>query len=148
MVPEDPTRYVYSVLRDFYRVADEDVDNIDPKAFVNRLRGVHKGLSAEHEFAAIASWLGNPRLIVSADDVLLTDDHYRVPDFMVVVRKGSRDVPFVVEVKSTTGNKLVWSEKYLASMRQFADMLRLPLLIAWKYQGIWMLVDARDSGWS
>jgi Holliday junction resolvase len=142
MIPNDPTRYVYSVLRDFYALAEEDVDSVDPKAFVDRLRGVHRGLSAEHEFAAIASWLGKPRLIVSTDDVLFTDNYYRVPDFLVAVRKSDRDLSFVVEVKSNADNKIVWSEKYLSSMRRFAKALGLPFLIAWKRFGIWMLVDA------
>jgi hypothetical protein len=80
MILKDPTRYVCSVMRDFYSVADDDVDNIDPAAFVDRLRRAHKGLSAEHEFSAIASWLGNLRLIVRAGDVLHTDNLYRVSD--------------------------------------------------------------------
>ena len=140
-LPKDPMKFVFPMMHDLYEVAREDVNKLDPNALVERLKGIHKGLSAEHEFAAIASWLGSTRLIVSSDDVLHTDGRYRVPDFLVVVQKGDRDVSFLVEVKSDADNKLVWTEKYLAAMKRFADMLGMPLLVAWKWHGMWSLVD-------
>ena len=143
-LPKDPMKYVFPMMHDLYEVAHEDVNKLDPNALVDRLKGIHKGLSAEHEFAAIASWLGSTRLIVSTDDVLYTDGQYRVPDFMVVVQKVDRDVKFLVEVKSDADDKLVWSEKYLAPMKRFADTLGMPLLVAWKWHGMWSLVDVNQ----
>jgi Holliday junction resolvase len=140
VIPNDPSQYGFHVLRDLYGV--ENVHELDPAAFNERVRAIHKGWSSEHEFAAIATWLGNPRLVVSVDEVLHSDGHYRVPDFLVVVRRGDCDVKFLVEVKDSTEDKLVWSEKYLAAMRRYADMLGgLPVLVAWKWNGMWMLVD-------
>lgn len=140
-LPKDPMRYLFPMMHDLYEVAHEDVNKLDPNVLIERIKGIHKGLSAEHEFAAIASWLGSTRLIVSADDVLHSDGQYRVPDFLVVVQKGDRDVKFLVEVKSDADDKLKWSEKYLSAMKRFADLLGMPLLVAWKWHGMWALVD-------
>jgi hypothetical protein len=46
MIPKDLSQYAFHLLRDIYAV--EDLDKIDPKAFVDRLRVVHKGWSVEH----------------------------------------------------------------------------------------------------
>jgi len=129
-----------------YALSDEELAALDPKALVERMRGIHKGMSAEHEFAAIASWLGNPRLIIHSDEVLATDKHFRVPDFLVVARRGGRDIPFLVEVKEEKEDKIRWTEKYLASMREFAMLLKLPLLVAWKRWGLWALFDSELFG--
>lgn len=34
-----------------------------------------------------------------------------------------------------------WSEKYLQSLRRFAEAVRIPLLVAWKNGNLWTLVD-------
>ena len=142
MIPKDPAPHVFSILRDIYKVPDEHLTNLDLPAYIERIRGIHQSLSAEHEFAAIASWLGNPRLIIHSDEVLATDSSLRVPDFLVVARKGDRDIPFLVEVKNEKEDSIKWSEKYLASLRGFAKLLNLPLLVAWKKHGIWLLCDS------
>jgi hypothetical protein len=142
MIPKDPSLFVFSILRDLYSFSEDDIAQIDPEKIGERLRGIHKGWSAEHEFAAIASWLGNPRLIVNADEVLVTDGHFRVPDFFVVARRANRDIPFLVEVKNESEDVIVWSESYLSSLRRFAQLLNVPLLIAWKRYGMWALVDS------
>lgn len=72
-LPKDPMRYLFPMMHDLYEVAHEDVNKLDPNVLIERIKGIHKGLSAEHEFAAIASWLGSTRLIVSAVDVLHSD---------------------------------------------------------------------------
>jgi hypothetical protein len=33
------------------------------------------------------------------------------------------------------------SEKYLSSLAEFAALVKLPLLLAWNYKGMWLLVD-------
>ncbi|HEV2577119.1 MAG TPA: hypothetical protein VGU25_07905 [Acidobacteriaceae bacterium] len=143
MIPKDPKPLIFSVLRDLYAVPEEELAGLDMEGYVTRLRSIHQGLSAEHEFAAIASWLGDPRLIVHTDEVITTDKHFRVPDFLVVARRDGKDIPFLVEVKSEQDKKkLVWSEGYLTSMRRFAKMLNLPLLIGWKTFGMWTLCDS------
>ena len=65
-----------------------------------------------------------------------------MPDFLVVVKRQGKDVPFLVEIKTNSNNKLVWSQAYMASMRDFASLLKLPLLVAWKRRGLWVLTDS------
>jgi len=136
------TDHVFSYLRDVYGLKAEDVDALDAEAFIERVKRTHKGLSAEHEFAAIASWLGKCSLITQLDSVLHSSEQYRVPDFLVTVKRNGKDVPFLVEVKTDSESKLNWRPDYLESLRAFAKMMNLPLLIAWKHHGLWVLTDS------
>jgi hypothetical protein len=136
------TNFVFSYLRDFYGVREEAVAGSDSLGFVEKIKRVHQGLSAEHEFAAIASWLGRCSLLTQLDSVLHVSERYRVPDFLVVVERQGKDVPFLVEIKTDSNDKLVWSQAYMASMRDFAALLKLPLLVAWKRHGLWVLTDS------
>jgi hypothetical protein len=124
------TNFVFSYLRDFYGVREEAVAGSDSLGFVEKIKRVHQGLSAEHEFAAIASWLGRCSLLTQLDSVLHVSERYRVPDFLVVVERQGKDVPFLVEIKTDNNYKLVWSQAYMASMRDFAALLKPPLLVA------------------
>jgi Holliday junction resolvase len=54
---------------------------------------------------------------------------------------GAQLVPVLIEVKSHHGTRIDWSEKYLQSLRRFAEVVRLPLLVAWKNGDLWTLVD-------
>lgn len=132
----------FSILRDFYHLSDADIAGLEPAEFVKRLRGIHRGFNTEHEFAAIASWLGRCKLVTHPDEVYATDGDFRVPDFLIVSQVKDREMVFLVEVKTTDSDELVWSEKYLASLRRFADLLRMPLLIGWKRYGLWTLCDS------
>jgi Holliday junction resolvase len=65
-----------------------------------------------------------------------------VPDFIAFVELEGETRPFLIEVKSTEDDTLVWSDKYLSSLRSFVDLLQIPLLVAWKWRFGWVLVDA------
>jgi hypothetical protein len=142
MLPTNPMDYAFSVLRDFYKLSDGEIASLEPAAFVDRLKGIHRGFNAEHEFAAIASWLGRCKLVAHPDEVYSTDGSYRVPDFLIVSQLGDHQIPFLVEVKTTGDTELVWTEKYLTSVRRFAGLMNLPLLVAWKHHGLWSLCDS------
>jgi hypothetical protein len=133
--------YAFPLLRDIYGVGD-DFDGLDPTALVERVQRIHRGFSAEHEFAAIASWLGRCTLLTQLDDVLHSSSTYRAPDFLVVANHEGRDLPFLVEVKSIDSDKLKWTANYMESLRAFANLINLPLLIAWKRGRLWVLVEA------
>jgi Holliday junction resolvase len=136
------TDHIFSYLRDVYGLRAQDVDALDAAAFIEKVKRTHLGLSAEHEFAAIASWLGKCSLITSLDSVLHSSHQYRVPDFLVAVKRNGKDVPFLVEVKTDSESKLNWRPDYLDSLRAFAKLMNLPLLIAWKHHGLWVLTDS------
>jgi len=135
------TDYAFPMLRDFYSVAGDDVNNLDPTDLMEKIKRVHKGLSAEHEFAAIAAWLGKCSLLTQLDDVLHSSGAYGVPDFLVVANHEGREIPLLVEVKSYDDDKLTWSASYLESLKAFASLLNLPLLLAWKRGRLWVLVE-------
>lgn len=134
----------FSILRDFYHLSDADIVALEPAAFVERLKGIHRGFNAEHEFAAIASWLGRCKLVAHPDEVYVTDGDFRVPDFIVVSQVEGHEIPFLVEVKTTDADELIWSKKYLSSLRRFASLLGMPLLVAWKRYGLWTLCDSAE----
>jgi Holliday junction resolvase len=136
------TDQVFAYIRDVWDLKTEDIEALDTEAFIEKVKRVHKGLSAEHEFAAIAAWLGKCSLITQLDSALHSSDHYRVPDFLAVVKRKGKDVPFLVEVKTDHDDKLDWRPDYLELLQAFATMMRLPLLIAWKHHGLWVLTDS------
>jgi Holliday junction resolvase len=139
---EGVTHLAYTVLGDIYGAGEPDIANLKAADLVERVQRIHRGLSAEHEFAAIASWLGRCSLVSQLDDVLHFSGDYRAPDFLVVTEYEGREVPFLVEVKSEHKDKMVWSAKYFESLCGFAKAMKLPLLVAWKRYGLWILADS------
>ncbi len=64
-----------------------------------------------------------------------------VPDFLAFIQYKEKVLPVLIEVKTSEDRTLIWSEKYLTSPQRFAGILGLPLLVAWKWQIGWALVD-------
>ncbi len=141
MLPKKADDLAFSVLRDIYDLPDDDLSGIDPATFRERIRNIHRGYSAENEFAAIASWLGHCSLLTHPDEVLHSDGSYGVPDYLVVVNRQDKSLSFLVEVKTKEKDRLVWGEKYHAKMLKFAELLGMPLLVAWRRFGLWTLND-------
>lgn len=49
----------------------------------------------------------------------------------------------LIEVKSKTANKLTFRADDLRKLQSYADLLGMPLLIAWRYRSLWVLFEAR-----
>ncbi len=47
------------------------------------------------------------------------------------------------EVKSKKGNVLSFKPDYLERLKRYADLVSMPLLIAWKFHNFWLLFEAR-----
>ena len=135
------TDQVFSYLRDVYKLRDVELNNVDVETFIEKVQRVHQGLSAEHEFAAIASWLGKCKLVTQLDDVLHSTGEYKVPDFLIFGNYNDQEVPFLVEVKTGDKKTLKWTDAYHTSLCNFAKLVQLPLLVAWKYNRLWVLTD-------
>ena len=86
--------------------------------------------------------LGKSSLVSQLDNVLHTSGTYRAPDFLVVAHYEGRDVPCLVEIKTDAKDTLKWTDKYMRSLRAYADLVKLPFLVAWKRHGLWALVDS------
>lgn len=113
-----------------------------------KVQQLHTGLSPEDEFAAKVCWLGNCAGINRIDqtpmEVAEVHGKMRAPDFIAMPIVNGLPFPVLIEVKSHHDVKLDFSDAYLASLRRYADLMKLPLLIAWRCGGLWTLFDHRE----
>lgn len=119
----------------------------DPDLIIKKIRQHELGLPAEDEFMLILSWLGKCQLVHKIDQTQLppSSSSYKVPDLFAVFNCSGKQIKTLIEVKSTEKSKLSWTEDYLKSKQRYAELLGVPLLIAWKLRkmGVWVLFDAR-----
>ncbi len=118
----------------------------DTQAFLRRVQHVEYGLSAEIEFAAILRWLGRCRFVHRLSEEVLKDpahDTMEVPDLLAVFSDGGDKRAALIEVKTSDELTLVWTRSYLEKLNAYAELLNLPLLVAWRPRrvGFWMLFD-------
>jgi hypothetical protein len=134
----------FVVLRDVYHLGDK-LAAIDADQLAERIHRIHLGLNPEKEFQALVSWLGQCTSIHAIEDFpgSAAEPTIRAPDYLVVSQIAGSAVPVLVEVKTTNDATLIWTDKYLSSLRRFAELLRLPLLVAWKRHDLWILVDTK-----
>ncbi len=115
--------------------------NADVEAVARRVRRLDQGLPAEDEFTAICAWLGKTRLIHKLDQHQsppASREKYQVPDLLAQFEKAG---PFVIEVKSKKAAKLSFKPDYYQRLLAYAELVGMPLLIAWKFHGLWTLFD-------
>jgi Holliday junction resolvase len=99
------------------------------------------GLPAEDEFSVVCAWLGRCKLIHKLDQEqspVASTEAFQVPDLLAMFEGAD---PCLIEVKSSTNNTLSLKPDYHARLRAYADALGMPLLIAWKRHGLWVLFD-------
>ncbi len=143
----DLTHVVVQVLQEMnYDVSDKD-------RFLKQAQNVDFGLSAEHEFAAIAAWLGRCRLIHQLGQERLCSLTFHrdmiIPDLLMMIEHRGQMRSVLVEVKTTECIEnpedicLHARPQYLEALRRYADRMGLPLLIAWHPRSLpfWMLFD-------
>jgi Holliday junction resolvase len=135
--PSDIARLIHEVLTNLGFDADAH-------AVANQVRRLDFGLPAEGEFSVVCAWLGQCRLIHKLDQKqtpALSKELFQVPDLLACFDAGG---PVLIEVKSSTDRTLSLRPDYHAKLTRYAEMLRLPLLIAWKHHSLWTLVDIRQ----
>jgi hypothetical protein len=130
----------------------ELADSPDPGAVLQRLDHLQRALAPEHEFSLLLNWLGRCRVVhrLGQEQLPLTSKEvYRIPDLLAAFEYRDKLLPVLIEVK-TTGSvagvpqlsaKLAIKPHYL----RYAELLGLPLLIAWRNGGLWMIFDARRA---
>ena len=119
----------------------------DPQALLERVRQLQRGLPAEDEFALLLSWLGRCSIVHQLDQLQIPPNSnrvYRVPDLLAFFRYKGRQIPALIEVKSTAKKRLSWRRDYYDALRAYAAQLNTPLLIAWRWTklGFWVLCDS------
>ena len=135
--PEDAERLVQEALTQLGWEAD-------PKRIAARVWRLNLGLPREDEFSVVSTWLGRCDLIHKLDQKQTptkSRDTFQVPDLLAVFRHENRSVPVLVEVKSSKENTLSFRPDYLLRLQNYAALVRLPVLIAWKHFGLWILFD-------
>lgn len=70
---------------------------------------------------------------------------WAVPDLLAVFDYLGHELPVLIEVKTTpfSNNQLSWRPAYRDAMIRYANMFKLPLLVAWRFGNIWTLLDVR-----
>lgn len=135
MQPDDADRLIQDVLAE---LGWEE----DPEAIATRVRRLDLGLPVEDQFIAVCAWLGKTRVIHKLDQhqsPSASQETFQVPDLIAHFETAG---PFLVEVKSKLSGTLSFRPDYLQKLRAYADLLGMPLLIAWKRHGLWTLFDA------
>lgn len=133
---DDYVRLIQEVLAELGRDAD-------PRQIAQQVRRLDLGLPAEDEFVAVCGWLGKTRLIHKLDQHQAPSQSrgdYQVPDLLAMYENSA---PVLIEVKSKKAPTLSFRPDYLARLQNYAEVMQVPLLIAWKYHGIWTLFEAR-----
>ncbi|MBB3291703.1 Holliday junction resolvase/predicted RNase H-like HicB family nuclease [Mitsuaria sp. BK045] len=118
----------------------------DPEELARRVRRLDRGIPAEDEFAAVCAWLGKCRLLHKLDQVQVpasSKAEYQVPDLLARFTTQVDERPVLIEVKTSDGPKLRFSDGYLNRLKAYATLVGMSLLIAWKHYGIWTLFEAQ-----
>jgi Holliday junction resolvase len=141
--PEKISKLAYLLYPEVWTAGSD----VDIQSLADKIRGIRRGLLPEDEFAVTAAWLGNCEAIHRIDQTPLpvpsTHERMRAPDFIAFPIINGRPTPVLIEVKVRSKEaKIDWSESYLRSLQKFAELLGVPLLVAWKFQNLWMLVEA------
>ncbi len=135
-LPPDVHRLIYEALAGLGGDAD-------PEAIAKAVRKLDHGLPAEDEFSVVCAWLGRCELIHKLDQQQTpraSREQFQVPDLMA---KFTPAGPVLIEVKVCNDRTLTFKPDYHRRLTAYADMLGLPLLIAWKHHSVWTLFEFR-----
>jgi Holliday junction resolvase len=117
---------------------------LDPERLAQKLAALNRGLPREDEFAVVCTWLGRCKLVHKLDQNQSPHgsiERFQVPDLLAVFEYEGREVPVLIEVKSSTSETLSFRPDYRDKLVSYAKILRLPMLIAWKHHSMWSLFE-------
>lgn len=138
-MPPDGARLIQDVLAELGWTADA-------AAVANGVRRLDIGLPVEDEFSVVCSWLGKCQLLHKLDQQqvpISSRREFQVPDMLAKFSTQTSKSPVLIEVKSKKDNVLSFQPDYLQRLQNYADLVGMPLLIAWKFHSLWMLFEAR-----
>lgn len=124
----------------------------EPEKVLSRLEHLQRATAPEHEISLILSWLGKCRLVhrLGQEQLPLSStDSYRVPDLLAIFEYAGRLVPTLIEVKRTgtpSGEvRLTGTLDIKPHLVRYAELLNLPLLVAWRNGAMWTLFEAKRA---
>jgi hypothetical protein len=96
-----------------------------------RIQRIQAGLAPEMEFMAAINWLGRVVSVQRLDQTPLPryveSGDIEVPDLIAIVQIDGKTFPVLIEVKTKSDKKLVWTESYLQGLKRYAKILQMPL---------------------
>ena len=138
-MPVDGARLIQDVLAELGWSADAAI-------VAEGVRRLDVGLPVEDEFSVVCAWLGKCQLLHKLDQqqVPVASHHeFQVPDLLAKFSTQTTKSPVLIEVKSNKGRVLSFRPDYLQRLQNYADLVGMPLLIAWKFHSMWMLFETR-----
>lgn len=140
------TEKIDNKARTIQEVANQLGWNEDVSKLIERVNQLDKGLVQEDEFIYIINWSKKCNLIHKLDQLQLPLDsksQYTIPDILVEVITEEGNKKFLIEIKTSKKNKLSWTERYYEGLKNYSELLGIPILIAWKWSqfGIWSLFE-------
>ncbi len=156
MVSEEPHFSDVHKIAEVYRQLRA---NQDPEALTTEALRILGTTEPECEFMAIATWSQRCNLIhrLYPDKYpLAADDKYKIPDLFAVFQHEGKDVPVLIEVKSTyspiqVGESMKTeriSKSYRDKLLNYSQLIGIPVLVANQIRpgGFWFMVDVRTIG--
>lgn len=147
MDPQLITEWAFRLLQNHNELSKED--ELTPEVLelvAKRIQRIRAGLAPEIGFMASVNWLSNVVAIHRLDQTPLPryydGDEIEPPDLLAVVQYQHKLIPVLIEVKTTNDKQLVWREDYLHKFQRYAEIVQMPLLVAWKRWHIWSLFEA------
>jgi Holliday junction resolvase len=137
--PPDLPRLIQDVLAELGYDADA-------AAVAEQVRRLDIGLPTEDEFSVLCAWLGKCQLLHKLDQhqlPVVSKQQFQVPDLLAKFSTQTSNSPLLVEVKSKKDKLLSFKPEYMERLQNYADLVCMPLLIAWKFHNLWMLFEAR-----
>ena len=137
-IPPDAPRLIQNVLDDLGWSGDV-------QTIVERVRRLNIGLPCEDEFSVLCAWLGKCQILHKLDQQQIPPqslNEFQVPDLLGRFTTQKSQRPLLIEVKSKNKNVLSFKPEYLHRLKNYAELIDCPLLIAWKSKGLWCLFEA------
>lgn len=137
--PPDLPRLIQDVLAELGNDADAAV-------VAERVERLDIGLPVEDEFSVVCAWLGNCQILHKLDQhqvPIASKEEFQVPDLLVRFSSQTNKSPVLIEVKAKKDQPLSFKPDYMKRLQNYANLMGMPLLVAWKFRGLWMLFEAR-----
>jgi len=139
VAPTDLPRLIQDVLTELGYDADA-------AAVAERVSRLDIGLPVEDEFSVVCAWLGKCQILHKLDQhqvPIASKQEFQVPDLLAKFSTQTTKSPVLIEVKSKRDKLLSFKPEYMGRLKSYADLVGMPLLVAWKFYSLWMLFEAR-----
>jgi len=135
---------------DLHRLIHETLEAVgwdaDADRIAEQVKRLDIGLPTEDEFAVLCSWLGKCEILHKLDQHQMprfSAIAFQVPDILAYFSSQPLRHPVLIEIKRKSSNTLSFRPDYLARLEHYAELVRMPLLIAWKFHSLWVLFEAK-----